>query len=128
MRSADGFLCLYSITDKKSFLELEEFVTQILRVKDVDYFPMILVGNKADLESERMVSRQEALTFGKDKMQLNEEHQIIETSAKTRKNIDVAFAELVRLLRVFNAAKKYGKSKFGSFLLKKKRKLKCEIL
>lgn len=29
---------------------------QILRVKDKDYFPMVLVANKSDLESERQVS------------------------------------------------------------------------
>lgn len=31
---------------------------QILRVKDKDFFPIILVGNKCDLEDERVVSRQ----------------------------------------------------------------------
>ena len=34
------------------------FQQQILRVKDKDYFPMVVVGNKCDLEGEREVTRQ----------------------------------------------------------------------
>lgn len=36
MRNGDGFLCVYSITSKSSFEELEVFRDQILRAKDVD--------------------------------------------------------------------------------------------
>lgn len=39
-----------------SFEEIYKFQRQILRVKDRDEFPMILVGNKADLEQQRQVS------------------------------------------------------------------------
>ncbi len=39
-----------------SFDEIYKFHKQILRVKDRDEFPMILVGNKADLEQHRVVS------------------------------------------------------------------------
>lgn len=42
-----------------SFEEIYKFQRQILRVKDRDEFPMILVGNKADLEIQRQVSLQE---------------------------------------------------------------------
>ena len=36
MRNGDGFLCVYSITSRSSFEELEVFRDQILRAKDVD--------------------------------------------------------------------------------------------
>ena len=39
-----------------SFDETYKFHRQILRVKDRDEFPMVLVGNKADLDQERVVS------------------------------------------------------------------------
>lgn len=39
-----------------SYHEVQKFHTQILRVKDRDDFPMLLVGNKADLEQQRVVS------------------------------------------------------------------------
>lgn len=56
MRTGEGFLLVYSITSRQSFEEIITFQQQILRVKDKDYFPMIVVGNKCDLESEREVS------------------------------------------------------------------------
>src|SRR6201999_2634492 len=56
MRTGEGFLLVYSITSRQSFEEIMTFQQQILRVKDKDYFPIIVVGNKCDLESEREVS------------------------------------------------------------------------
>lgn len=58
MRTGEGFLLVYSINSRQSFEEVKTFQQQILRVKDRDYFPMILVGNKCDLEAERQVSSQ----------------------------------------------------------------------
>lgn len=58
MRTGEGFLLVYAINSKQSFEEITLFQQQILRVKDKDYFPMVVVGNKCDLESEREVSRQ----------------------------------------------------------------------
>lgn len=58
MRTGEGFLLVYSITDRQSFEEIMTFQQQILRVKDKDYFPMIVVGNKCDLDGERQVSTQ----------------------------------------------------------------------
>lgn len=62
MRTGEGFLLVYSITDRQSFEEIMTFQQQILRVKDKDYFPMIVVGNKCDLDGERQVSTQGALS------------------------------------------------------------------
>jgi small GTP-binding protein len=63
MRTGEGFLLVYSITSRQSFEEILTFQQQILRVKDKDYFPMIVVGNKCDLEGEREVSTEGALSF-----------------------------------------------------------------
>lgn len=56
MRSGEGFLLVFSLTDHSSFAEIPKFQKQILRVKDRDEFPMLLVGNKSDLERQRTVS------------------------------------------------------------------------
>jgi GTPase KRas protein len=97
MRTGEGFLLVYSITSRQSFEEIMTFQQQILRVKDKDYFPIIVVGNKCDLEGERQVSRQEgeslARSFG---------CRFIETSAKSRINVDNAFYDLVREIRRYN--------------------------
>jgi small GTP-binding protein len=63
MRTGEGFLLVYSITSRQSFEEITTFQQQILRVKDKDYFPMVVVGNKCDLEGEREVSRQGSLSI-----------------------------------------------------------------
>jgi GTPase KRas protein len=55
MRTGEGFLLVYAITSRESFEEIQKFPHQILRVKDKDNFPMILIGNKCDLEYERQV-------------------------------------------------------------------------
>lgn len=58
MRTGEGFLLVYSITSRQSFEEIMTFQQQILRVKDKDYFPIIVVGNKCDLDADRQVSKQ----------------------------------------------------------------------
>lgn len=63
MRTGEGFLLVYSITSRQSFDEITTFQQQILRVKDKDYFPMVVVGNKCDLEGEREVTRQGLFPF-----------------------------------------------------------------
>jgi small GTP-binding protein len=63
MRTGEGFLLVYSITSRQSFEEIMTFQQQILRVKDKDYFPIIVVGNKCDLEGERQVSKQRSSTL-----------------------------------------------------------------
>jgi len=55
MRTGEGFLLVYSITSRNSFEEISTFHQQILRVKDKDSFPVILIANKCDLEYERQV-------------------------------------------------------------------------
>jgi small GTP-binding protein len=64
MRTGEGFLLVYSITSRSSFEEISTFQQQILRVKDRDSYPIIVVANKADLEHERQVSSQGTLFSG----------------------------------------------------------------
>lgn len=97
MRTGEGFLLVYSIIDKNSFEEIQGFHQQILRVKDRDEFPMILVGNKSDLEAERQVSTNQGKELAK-----NLKVSYVETSAKQRINVDLAFHELVRIIRKYN--------------------------
>ena len=57
MRSGEGFLLVFSLADRRSFEDAARFHKEILRVKDRDEFPVMLVGNKADLDSQRMVRK-----------------------------------------------------------------------
>ena len=55
MLDGEGFLLVYSITERDSFKMIESYHQQILRVKDSEAVPIIVVGNKSDLEHERRV-------------------------------------------------------------------------
>ncbi|BGP06768.1 RAS1 protein [Rhodotorula toruloides] len=104
MRTGEGFLLVYSITSRNSFDEIGTFHQQILRVKDKDYFPCIVVANKADLEYERQVGTHEGRELAK--------HfgcRFIETSAKQRLNVDQAFFDLVREIRKYNKEQAAGR-------------------
>ncbi|XP_022306502.1 ras-related protein Ral-A-like isoform X3 [Crassostrea virginica] len=98
-RSGEGFLCLFSITEQESFQATVDFREQILRVKNDDTIPFLLVGNKADLEDKRYVSVDEAQERAK---QWNVPY--VETSAKTRANVDKVFYDLMRTIRDKKAA------------------------
>lgn len=116
MRTGEGFLLVYSITSRNSFEEISTFHQQILRVKDQDSFPVVVVANKCDLEFERQVgmngkvadSRDCLTSFvtsycteGRD-LAKHFGCKFIETSAKQRINVDEAFSTLVREIRKYN--------------------------
>nr|XP_015913471.1 ras-related protein M-Ras-like isoform X1 [Parasteatoda tepidariorum]XP_015913472.1 ras-related protein M-Ras-like isoform X1 [Parasteatoda tepidariorum]XP_042902695.1 ras-related protein M-Ras-like isoform X1 [Parasteatoda tepidariorum] len=108
MRKGDGFLIVYSVTDKQSFENIRHFVTQILRVKDRDQYPMLVVANKVDLVHLRKVSEEQC----KD---LCQELKIpyIETSAKDPPlNVDTAFHEIVRIIRTHPPMQDKGRRRF----------------
>lgn len=65
MRQADGFLLVFSTTSQDDLREIITFRDQILRVKDTDYVPMILVGSKCDLALERQISTKEGSALAK---------------------------------------------------------------
>merc|ERR1712000_726770 len=112
MRTGQGFLCTYAITSRSSFDEITSFREQILRVKDEDQVPMVLIGNKCDLEEER---QDLAKSFG---------CPIFETSAKARINVEPAFYQLVREIRKDIQKKSGG----GTGATKKKKKQGCLLL
>jgi GTPase KRas protein len=100
------FLC--SITSRPSFEQVSVFKDQVLRVKDKDKIPMMLVGNKCDLEEKREVSTAEgqdlSRAFGAS---------FKEASAKTRVNVEEAFYDLVRKIRAHRQGPGGGKGGKG---------------
>ncbi|EDR08652.1 uncharacterized protein LACBIDRAFT_297047 [Laccaria bicolor S238N-H82] len=104
IRTGEGFLLVYSITSRNSFEEIRTFHKQILRVKDQDSFPVIVIANKFDLEYERQVGVDEGRDLAK--------HfgcKFIETSAKQRINVDEAFHHLVRDIRKYKKELQTGR-------------------
>ena len=100
IRSGDGYIIVFSITSVTSFLEVNAIKEQLNIVLDSDdntLIPIILVGNKCDLEEYRQVQSSDA-------QRLAEEWKVkyFETSAKNKTNINRIFEELVYLIEANN--------------------------
>lgn len=52
LRAMEGFLVVYDVTSRQSFDEAQTSREQILRVKDAEEFPIVLVGNKVSKRKE----------------------------------------------------------------------------
>ncbi|KAF7933035.1 hypothetical protein BTUL_0077g00140 [Botrytis tulipae] len=92
MKTGQGFLLVFSITSQSSLNELSELRETIIRIKDDENVPIVIVGNKSDLEQDRMVSRQAAFNVS----QSWGNAPYYETSARRRANVDEVFIDLCR--------------------------------
>jgi Ras-related protein Rab-2A len=86
-RGAAGCLLVYDITRKETFDHLQSWLEDCRKYASQN-ITIILVGNKADLESKRMVSRAEGEDFAR-----SNNLAFLETSAKTSENVDQAFID-----------------------------------
>jgi len=118
-RSGEGFLCVFSITEDDSFQSTQEFREQILRVKGDTNIPFILVGNKSDLINSRKVQQATANNRA-------QQWQVpyVETSAKTRENVDKVFYDLMKEIK----SRKVSDDNQGKSEKERKKKKKCQIL
>ncbi|XP_046677097.1 ras-related protein Rab-3 isoform X1 [Homalodisca vitripennis] len=91
-RGAMGFILMYDITNEESFNSVQDWVTQI-KTYSWDNAQVILVGNKCDMEDERVIS------FERGK-QLAEQLGIefFETSAKENIHVKAVFERLVDII------------------------------
>ncbi|XP_021342786.1 ras-related protein Rap-1b-like isoform X2 [Mizuhopecten yessoensis] len=116
MKNGQGFLLVYSITAQSTFNDLADLREQILRVKDTDDVPIIIVGNKCDLEDERVVGKDQGNNLAR-----NWSSEFLETSAKAKVNVNEIFYNLVRTINKKNpeikGKNKTGKKKGGCVLL-----------
>mmetsp|Transcript_8565 Transcript_8565/g.24164 ORF Transcript_8565/g.24164 Transcript_8565/m.24164 type:complete len:194 (-) Transcript_8565:49-630(-) len=92
-RLGEGFLIVYSITMRDTFVSVNRFYDHILQVKGIDDVPIILVGSKCDLSDDREVPTDEGKALAQ-----KWNCPVFETSAKTRVNVDEVFTELVRIV------------------------------
>ena len=92
MKQGQGFLLVFSITSSSSLQELFELREQIIRIKDDENIPLVIVGNKLDLEEDRAVSRARAFQIS----QSWNNAPYYEASARRRANVDEVFIDLCR--------------------------------
>ncbi|KAJ5067226.1 ras-like protein [Anaeramoeba ignava] len=104
LSQGDGYILVFSIIEKSGLDEIEKLRGQILRFHDIDPtepntnppFPIMIAGNKSDLEEYREVPTETAKQMA-DQWGL----PYIETSAKNGTNISELYAECVRMVRKY---------------------------
>ncbi|KAJ4246180.1 Ras- protein rsr1 [Fusarium falciforme] len=91
MKTGQGFLLVFSITSSSSLSELAGLREEIIRIKDDENVPIVIVGNKADLEENRAVPRAKGFSISQ-----RWGAPYYEASARTRTNVDEVFIDLCR--------------------------------
>uniref|UniRef100_A0A2K6UR48 small monomeric GTPase n=1 Tax=Saimiri boliviensis boliviensis TaxID=39432 RepID=A0A2K6UR48_SAIBB len=92
-RDAQALLLLYDITNKASFDNIRAWLTEIHEYAQRDVVIMLL-GNKADMSSERVIRSEDGETLAR-------EYGVpfLETSAKTGMNVELAFLAIAKELK-----------------------------
>jgi Ras-related protein Rab-11A len=101
-RGAKGAMIVYDITNQISFNHLPMWLQEVRNYAPSDVV-IILVGNKTDLEAERVVSLETAKQFSAENGLF-----LMETSALNTNNVDKAFEWLA--MEIFN--KVYSQTTF----------------
>ena len=98
---ADGIILVYDITNRRSFEECENYYD--IKIKDLcqKNIKKILLGNKSDLEDERVIKTEEGLNFAE-----KYGYKFGEISCKYDENVFKAFEEFI--IEVINNKKKNG--------------------
>ena len=92
-RNSSLALILYAINNRDSFQHAETWLNDLKNQANPNV-RVFLVGNKSDLENERVVTKEEGEKF-KEEKKLD---RFIETSAKTGENARSALLEAAKLL------------------------------
>eukprot|EP01083_Nonionella_stella_P231070 816239_1 len=103
IRDGDGYLLVYSINLPNSFEELYVIRERILQTNDSESAPIVIAGNKCDLDDERQIEESELEKLGK-----LWDCPVFETSAKTKINNVICFHECVRQIIKYQKIKAAG--------------------
>ena len=86
----EGIVLIYSITDEDSFNNIFEYwINELNGIIDLSKYPIYFIGNKCDLEEERLVFHEQA-----EKASSKYKFKFMETSAKTNINIQELFTNI----------------------------------
>jgi len=92
-RGAHGIIIVYDLTDRASFSNVKQWMTEIDRYA-CQSVNRLLIGNKADLKEKRVMSPTEGKEFA-DSLGIT----YLETSAKSNENVEQAFVTMSREIR-----------------------------
>eukprot|EP00831_Metopus_contortus_P019579 TRINITY_DN1850_c0_g1_i5.p1 TRINITY_DN1850_c0_g1~~TRINITY_DN1850_c0_g1_i5.p1 ORF type:complete len:134 (-),score=23.08 TRINITY_DN1850_c0_g1_i5:58-459(-) len=89
----DRCVIVFDLTSPTSFANVGKWKEEFFRaagVSNPEKYPILILGNKADLATERKVATAKALQWCKE----NGDIQYFETSAKTASNVQEAFEDI----------------------------------
>ena len=92
IRKANGILLVYDITDQNSFNNLKNWYDTICEDKNNE-MPIVLIGNKSDLNSQRKISKEDGANLAKE---FGIENHFYETSCQNGDNVIIAVNDLVQ--------------------------------
>ncbi|KAG7473634.1 hypothetical protein MATL_G00098040 [Megalops atlanticus] len=92
----DGFLIMYSVTDRSSFESVSRLKRLIDHVKQTLGIPTVIVANKCDMENGRVVRTEEGQALASDLRCNFYELSVAEGTAA----VETAFNQLVREVRM----------------------------
>ena len=91
-KESDGFVLVYSITSPQSFQHAQKLKDRLTQMHGPGR-PIILAGNKLDLEADRQVQEEEAYQYA-----VSQQIGFFECSAKEMVNVAELFSGVVRLV------------------------------
>ena len=98
VKNGEGFVLVYSIIAAGTFTDLDDIHEQIVRVKDTEDVPMIIVGNKCDLDDQRVITTQQGEELAARYSGSTGCCSYIEVSAKMCIRVNDVFTKIVRLI------------------------------
>ncbi|EGV62890.1 GTPase Ryh1 [Yamadazyma tenuis] len=99
IRDSNVAIICYDITNKKSFDNLDKWISEVKLERGEDVI-IVIVGNKSDLNNKRQVSAEELETLGKS---IENCSIYLETSTKANHNIKLLFKKIAKSLPEFNS-------------------------
>ncbi|KOC11392.1 Ras-like protein [Aspergillus flavus AF70] len=110
IRQGEVFVLVFDVASRESFTHVRKYYDQVRKIKQVVddhsinppathpgapfFAPLILVGNKSDLQHKRAVSETEGMELGKELC-----GEYVEASARDNVNVEAAFNKAVRNIR-----------------------------
>ena len=101
-KKADCCLLVYDITNRKSFIECQNYYRDTIKEKCKKNIKIILIGNKTDLEDKREISIEEGINFAVDNNYI-----FMETSCLKNENVYKAFESIIQLTNINLQNKEY---------------------
>mmetsp|Transcript_12647 Transcript_12647/g.38709 ORF Transcript_12647/g.38709 Transcript_12647/m.38709 type:complete len:209 (-) Transcript_12647:104-730(-) len=89
-RGAHGIIIVYDVTNQQSFDNVEMWLSEVNKYGSGEV-NKLLVGNKSDLKSKRVVDTEKGREFAESNGM-----KFLETSAKTAENVEEAFLTMTR--------------------------------